>query len=146
MRTVTRMSKTRGGECPRVAVLGTGIMGSAMARKLIRAGLDTTVWDRTASATASLTEAGAHAAGAPADAVAHADVVITMLPNAGAVDSVIFGETAEAFKEPAVWAQMGTIGVQATLDVAGRLARMRPACSSTRRRRAARARPSTRSC
>ena len=34
------------GEDVRVAVLGTGIMGSAMARNLVSAGLRTTVWDR----------------------------------------------------------------------------------------------------
>ena len=45
-----------------VAVLGTGIMGSAMARNLIAAGLATTVWDRSASATAPLAQAGARVA------------------------------------------------------------------------------------
>ncbi len=42
-----------------VAVLGTGIMGSAMARNLVAAGLPTTVWDRSAAATAPLAAAGA---------------------------------------------------------------------------------------
>ena len=37
------------GEKVRVAVLGTGIMGSAMARNLVSAGLRTTVWDRSSS-------------------------------------------------------------------------------------------------
>ena len=69
------------GEDTRTAVLGTGIMGSAMARNLLRAGLRTTVWDRSASATAPLAEAGAEVAGTPADAVRDARVVITMLPT-----------------------------------------------------------------
>ncbi len=47
------------GEVTRVAVLGTGIMGSAMARNLLAAGLPTTVWDRSAAATAPLAEEGA---------------------------------------------------------------------------------------
>jgi len=47
------------GENVRVAVLGTGIMGSAMARNLVSAGLRTTVWDRSPAATAPLSEAGA---------------------------------------------------------------------------------------
>jgi 3-hydroxyisobutyrate dehydrogenase len=42
------------GENVRVAVLGTGIMGSAMARNLVSAGLPTTVWDRSPAATAPL--------------------------------------------------------------------------------------------
>ena len=43
----------------RVAVLGTGIMGSAMARNLLRAGLAVTVWDRSPEATAGLEREGA---------------------------------------------------------------------------------------
>jgi 3-hydroxyisobutyrate dehydrogenase-like beta-hydroxyacid dehydrogenase len=39
-----------------VAVLGTGIMGSAMARNLVAAGLRTTVWDRSSPATAALSQ------------------------------------------------------------------------------------------
>ena len=41
-----------------VAVIGAGIMGSAMARNLAAAGLTTRVWDRTASATGPLADAG----------------------------------------------------------------------------------------
>jgi 3-hydroxyisobutyrate dehydrogenase len=53
--------------------------------------------------------------------------MITMLPTADVVNSVIFSEgVAEAFAEGAAWAQMGTIGVTATTEIAGRLGRMRP--------------------
>jgi 3-hydroxyisobutyrate dehydrogenase len=110
-----------------VAVLGTGIMGSAMARNLAGAGLGTTVWDRSPSATAPLSEAGVRVAASPAEAVDDARVVITMLPTAGVVESVIFGAgVAEAFRQGAVWAQMGTIGVAATTGIAGRLGQLRP--------------------
>jgi 3-hydroxyisobutyrate dehydrogenase len=110
-----------------VAVLGTGIMGSAMARNLVRAGLRTTVWDRSPSATAPLSEAGAVAAASPEEAVRDARLVITMLPTAAVVESVIFDDgVAEAFTRGAVWAQMGTIGVAATTGIAGRLGQLRP--------------------
>jgi 3-hydroxyisobutyrate dehydrogenase len=110
-----------------VAVLGTGIMGSAMARRLVAAGLRTTVWDRSPQATAPLAAAGALVAGSPRDAVAGARVVITMLPTADVVEQVIFaGGAAEAFAGGAVWAQMGTIGDGATTGIADRLARIRP--------------------
>ena len=110
-----------------VAVLGTGIMGSAMARNLVAAGLRTTVWDRSEQATAALASAGALAAASPQEAVSDAQVVITMMPTADAVESVMFTDrVAQALARGAVWAQMGTIGVAATTGFAGRLVRLRP--------------------
>jgi 3-hydroxyisobutyrate dehydrogenase len=110
-----------------VAVIGAGIMGSAMGRNLVAAGLATRVWDRSASATGPLAEAGAVAAASAQDAVRDAGVVITMLPTADAVESVIFdGGVAGAFADGCVWAQMGTIGVEATLRIRDRLAAQRP--------------------
>ena len=110
-----------------VAVIGAGIMGSAMARNLAAAGVSTRVWDRSPSATAPLADAGAVVAASAAEAVRDADVVITMLPTADAVESVIFdGGVAGAFARGSVWAQMGTIGVEATRRIAARLAGQRP--------------------
>jgi 3-hydroxyisobutyrate dehydrogenase len=110
-----------------VAVIGAGIMGSAMARNLIAAGVSTTVWDRSASATGPLADAGAVIAASALDAVKDAEVVITMLPTADVLDSVVFdGGMIGAFADGAVWAQMGTIGVEATLRTRDRLAAWRP--------------------
>jgi 3-hydroxyisobutyrate dehydrogenase len=110
-----------------VAVLGTGIMGSAMAKNLLAAGLATTVWDRSATATESLAQAGARVAPTAADAVAEASVVIMMLPTAEIVSAVLFdGGVAQALAAGAVVAQMGTIGVAPTLEIAARLGRERP--------------------
>jgi 3-hydroxyisobutyrate dehydrogenase len=114
-------------EDTRVAVLGTGIMGSAMARNLVLASLPTTVWDRSKKATESLAAAGARLAAAAPDAVHDARVVITMLPTADAVESVVFdGGVAAAFAGGAVWAQMGTIGAAATAQFSERLTQLRP--------------------
>jgi len=111
----------------RVSVIGTGIMGAAMARNLLSAGLPVTVWDRSAAATVPLAEAGAAVAPSPAAAVRDASVVITMLPTAESVTSVIFDEgVVTAFGEGAVWAQMGTIGQDAIAELAARLGRERP--------------------
>ena len=115
------------GENVRVAVLGTGIMGSAMARNLVSAGLRTTVWDRSSTATAPLAGAGALVAGSPAEAVGDAQVVITMLPTAEVVTSVIFDSgVAGALPGGAVWAQMGTIGLAETTGISRRLGQQRP--------------------
>jgi len=52
-----------------VAVLGAGIMGSAMTRNLVAAGVDTLVWDRSPQATGPLADAGARVAASAPDAV-----------------------------------------------------------------------------
>jgi 3-hydroxyisobutyrate dehydrogenase len=110
-----------------VAVLGAGIMGSAMTRNLVAAGLNTRVWDRSAAATAPLAAAGAVVAPTAPEAVRDAEVVITMLPTDDAVESVIFdGGVADAFADGCVWAQMGTIGIESTLRIRDRLAAQRP--------------------
>jgi 3-hydroxyisobutyrate dehydrogenase len=110
-----------------VAVIGAGIMGSAMTRNLAAAGFDTRVWDRSPQATGSLADAGARVAASAPDAVRGAGIVITMLPTADAAESVIFGDgTADALADGCVWAQMGTIGVEATLRIGERLAARRP--------------------
>jgi 3-hydroxyisobutyrate dehydrogenase len=114
------------GENSLVAVLGVGIMGSAMARNLIAAGQRTAVWGRSGSATAPLAEAGALAAASPEEAVKDARVVITMLPTGDVVNSVMSDSVAQAFAEGAAWAQMGTIGVSATAQISERLGRVWP--------------------
>jgi 3-hydroxyisobutyrate dehydrogenase len=121
------MTTTEGRADVRTAVLGTGIMGSAMARGLAAAGLRTTVWDRSPGATAPLAQAGALVAASPAEAVRDADVVITMLPTAEVAGAVMFdGGAAQGLADGAVWAQMGTIGLAATADFGRRLAELRP--------------------
>src|SRR6202034_583456 len=79
------------------------------------------------AATAPLAAAGAVVAPSAQEAVRDADVVITMLPTADAVESVIFdGGVADTFPDGCVWAQMGTIGVEATRSIRDRLAAQRP--------------------
>jgi 3-hydroxyisobutyrate dehydrogenase len=115
------------GNVRTVAVIGAGIMGSAMARNLVAAGFDTRVWDRSAAATSPLADAGAVVAASAADAIRDARVVITMLPTADALESVIFDDAViRAFADGCVWAQMGTIGVEATLRASERLGVGRP--------------------
>src|SRR5262249_57538161 len=112
-------SPSAGSGVTRVAVLGTGIMGSAIARNLLGAGLPVTVWDRAAQVTARLAQDGARPAGSAAEAVRDAAVVITMLPTSAVVESVMFGEhVVEALAPGTAWAQMGTIGVEATEQIA----------------------------
>jgi 2-hydroxy-3-oxopropionate reductase len=74
----------------RIAFLGTGLMGAPMARRLLGAGFPVTVWNRDPAKAASLADDGAQVAASPAEAVAAATVVFTMLTNGNAVADVLF--------------------------------------------------------
>ncbi|TDD72514.1 NAD(P)-dependent oxidoreductase [Actinomadura darangshiensis] len=101
-----------------VALLGTGIMGAAMARNLLRNGHRVAAWNRTAAKAEPLAADGAVIAGSPADAVRDAEVVITMLNDAGTALSVL-ADAAPALRAGQVWAQMGTVGVADVPALAG---------------------------
>jgi 3-hydroxyisobutyrate dehydrogenase-like beta-hydroxyacid dehydrogenase len=86
------MTTTTGGATgatSRVTVLGLGDMGSAIARTFVDRGYLTTVWNRTASKTTPLLEAGAVGAPTPADAVAASPLVVVSLLDSAAVDEVL---------------------------------------------------------
>ena len=98
-----------------VSVLGTGIMGAAMARNLLRAGHTVRAWNRTRDKAEPLAGDGAHIAGTPAEAVESADVVLTMLYDGPAtLDTMRRAEP--ALRPGTVWAQSTTAGLE---DVAG---------------------------
>ncbi len=100
-----------------VAVLGTGIMGAAMARNLARSGHTVRVWNRTrAKAEPLAIEGGIMLADTPADAVRDADVVLTMLYDGDAVREVV-REAAPALRAGAAWVQSTTAGVDAIAEL-----------------------------
>jgi len=87
----------------RVAVIGAGIMGSAIARRLLACGHAVCVFDLDAAKVAALAPHGAQAAGNAAMAAAASDFVITSLNSAAVVEHVLFGEggvTAAAQADP----------------------------------------------
>ncbi|MEU9475417.1 NAD(P)-dependent oxidoreductase [Streptomyces sp. NPDC048191] len=102
---------------PTVTVLGTGIMGAAMARNLCRAGLDVRAWNRTREKAEPLAADGARIAGTPAAAVEGADVVLTMLYDGNTVLDVM-REAAPALRPGTVWAQCTTAGIELVGDLA----------------------------
>jgi 3-hydroxyisobutyrate dehydrogenase len=112
---------------PRVALLGTGIMGAGMAERLLDQGFTVDAWDRTPAATAHLAERGAMVHQSPAAAVGKAEVVITMLATGDAVTDVMIGNgTLGSVRPEGVWAQMGTIGLEATERLIAEVAQRRP--------------------
>jgi 3-hydroxyisobutyrate dehydrogenase len=74
----------------RIAFLGLGAMGSRMAARLLAAGHDVTVWNRTAGSAAPLVAAGARAAATPRAAAAGAGIAIAMLRDDTASESAWF--------------------------------------------------------
>jgi 3-hydroxyisobutyrate dehydrogenase-like beta-hydroxyacid dehydrogenase len=75
----------------RIGFLGTGKMGTPMALRLLAAGHELAVWNRSEGRTEPLLREGAIAAGTPAEAELGADVVITMLFDDAAHEEVFFG-------------------------------------------------------
>jgi 3-hydroxyisobutyrate dehydrogenase-like beta-hydroxyacid dehydrogenase len=75
----------------KIAFLGLGKMGMPMARRLLAAGHEVTVWNRTPERAKALAAEGAHAAATPAEAVRTAEAALTMLFDDAAHEDVIFG-------------------------------------------------------
>jgi 3-hydroxyisobutyrate dehydrogenase len=97
-----------------VAVLGTGIMGAAMARNIAGAGHEVRAWNRTRKKAEPLADDGITVADTAPEAVDGADVVVTMLAAGDAVKAV----AEEAIDGSAVWAQMSTVGLDAARELA----------------------------
>src|SRR5213083_2920269 len=96
----------------KVGIIGLGHMGAGLATSLLRAGHDTTVYNRTPSKVQALVEQGAHAAARVADACG-GDAVVTMLADDGAVEDAVFGEKGVigSLGKGAIHVSMSTISV-----------------------------------
>jgi len=76
---------------PTVGFIGLGLMGRPMALNLLKAGFPVLAWNRTRSKAAELAAAGAKPAASPREAAAAADVLITILSDPPALESVLWG-------------------------------------------------------
>jgi 3-hydroxyisobutyrate dehydrogenase-like beta-hydroxyacid dehydrogenase len=96
----------------RIGFIGLGQMGSGMARSLIKAGHEVTVWNRSRAKSAALAGDGAKVAGELRD-FAGAEAVITMLADDAATEAVVFsdGGLVKSMKRDAIHIAMSTIGV-----------------------------------
>lgn len=93
-----------------VALLGTGLMGAAMATNLANAGFAVHAWNRTGSKARALAKEGVLPCANRAEALNGASVLITMLSDRQAVTEAVDGY----LRPGLLWAQMGTIGDDAT--------------------------------
>ena len=106
----------------RVGYIGLGIMGSAMAANLRKAGFDLIVWNRTASKAESLKAAGATVAASPADVAKQCDVVCINVRDTPDVEAVLFGRdgVASGARDGLIVVDHSTIRPDATRDFAER--------------------------
>lgn len=105
----------------RIAFIGLGQMGSAIAANILKAGYPLTVYNRTAERAADLVKQGAVLADSPAAAAQHADVVFTMLSDDAATEAVVWGENGilSALPKEAIHLAMSTISVSLSEKLSG---------------------------
>src|SRR4051794_40866045 len=98
-------------------------MGSRMALRLLQAGNELTVWNRTAEKTRPLVQAGAAAARTPAEAASRSEILITMVSDPDALASVSRGEGGlyAGLGADALLVEMSTVGSAAVHEVAAGL-------------------------
>lgn len=107
----------------KIGFIGLGIMGLPMAGNLVKAGFDVTGYNRSRSKVDKFAEAGGRGANSVADAVADADIVITMLPDSPDVRDVVLGEDGVAAhaKDGALLIDCSTIRPDVSREIAGRI-------------------------
>jgi 3-hydroxyisobutyrate dehydrogenase-like beta-hydroxyacid dehydrogenase len=103
----------------KVAFLGLGIMGRAMASNLVKAGNEVTVWNRTPGKQVD----GAKAAQSPAEAAQGAEVIWMCVADTDAVEQVLFGDNGveQGLAPGSIVVDSSTISPSATLSFAERV-------------------------
>jgi 3-hydroxyisobutyrate dehydrogenase len=104
-----RVSAKANQEMVRVGLLGVGLMGSAMAHRLLDRGIAVIAWDRDSDHVRALEGRGGEPAKAPGEVMSGAGVVITMLPTAAVILNVV-EPLLEGWPEGTVWLQMSSVG------------------------------------
>ena len=100
-----------------IALLGTGLLGGAIAERLHHNGLSVVAYNRTASKTRFLQSQGVAVAEHPEDAVAQADGVILVLTDVGAIRSLLMNPPCARCLAGKAVIQMGTIGPDESLSL-----------------------------
>ncbi len=106
-----------------VGVIGLGIMGSPMAKNLLKAGFQVTVFNRSRPKMEALVKEGAKAAGSPKEIAQGSDVTITMVNDSPDVEQVVLGPggAIEGVRREGVVIDMSSISPRVTREIAARL-------------------------
>ncbi len=108
---------------PTLGFIGLGLMGDPMTRRLLDAGFEVTVWNRTPAKAKTLGSAGARVADSIGELVQGVDVVMLCLANTEVVETVVFGEggVAEHGRHGQTLIDFSSSDPEATRDFAARL-------------------------
>ena len=121
----TPTPNTKDSAPARVAVLGIGMMGLPIARRLCEAGCEVSAWNRSRAKADRLLPFGASVTDTPAAAVAEADVVITLLEDGQVVEDVLFQlGTTKGLRPGTLVVDMSSIQPRQARDHAARLSAM----------------------
>jgi 3-hydroxyisobutyrate dehydrogenase len=88
---MTGMGGATGGKTEKLGYLGLGMMGFPMSRRLINAGHEVAIWNRSAGKAKALVDAGARPAASPREVATSASIVFMCVTDAAAVEDVVFG-------------------------------------------------------
>ena len=109
----------------KIAVLGIGLMGYPIGRRLCEAGFEVQVWNRTRSKAERLQPLGATVHDTPASAVSQADVVITLLDHGAVVADALFAQgVASTLRPGGLLIDMSSIKPIEARDHAARLSEL----------------------
>jgi 3-hydroxyisobutyrate dehydrogenase-like beta-hydroxyacid dehydrogenase len=99
------------GSKAKIGLIGLGLMGRPMGMNLLKAGHPLTVWNRTASRADELVAAGAKLAKSPKEAATGADVLITMVSDPPALESILWGADGamDALRSGAIYMDSSTV-------------------------------------
>jgi len=120
---IGRLGTQEATNMAKIGFLGLGEMGTPMASRLLHAGHDVIVWNRTAERATALAQQGVAVASSPAKAAATATFVITMLATPEALEQVLFGTAGlvPALSPGQVLIDMSTVGPDEIRSVAARM-------------------------
>ncbi len=109
-----------------IGFIGLGIMGHGMAANLVNAGIETAVWNRTASRADDLVAAGAALLPSPAAVAAQCDVVMICVSDTPDVEAVVFGDdgVASGLRPGGLIVDHSTISPEATKRFAGEISQL----------------------
>jgi 3-hydroxyisobutyrate dehydrogenase len=106
-----------------IGIAGIGKMGATIAQRLMEAGHKVSVWNRSVGKVKPLADAGATAAGTPADLAGSAEAVITILTDAAAIDAVYNGPNGllSGDVRGKLFIEMSTVRPETEAELAGKV-------------------------